>query len=126
MVVDLQLVNSHGVGVYATKKGQPVNVVMIPRNSELPTSRTQLFRTTRHDLRELRIRVSEGDSEERTSCDLLGTCVLGPLPRNLPKGTPVELQIGFSKEGGFRSPQTAKANASEPKSKPRLCSRQCK
>ena len=72
---------------------------MIPRNSELPTSRTQLFRTTRRDLREIRVRVSEGDSEERTSCDLLGTCILGPLPRNLPKGTPVELQIGFSKEG---------------------------
>ncbi len=97
--VDLQLVNSHGVGVYATKHGEPVNVVMIPRNSELPTSRTQLFRTTRPDLRELRVRVSEGDAEERTSCDLLGTCVLGPLPRNLPKGTQVELKIGFSKEG---------------------------
>ncbi len=101
-VVDLQLVNSHGVGVYATKRGQPVNVVMIPRNSELPTSRTQLFRTTRHDLRELRMRVSEGDSAVRTSCDLLGTCVLGPLPRNLPKGTPVELQIGFSKDGRIK------------------------
>ena len=101
-VVDLQLVNSHGVGVYATKRGQPVNVVMIPRNSELPTSRTQLFRTTRHDLRELRVRVSEGDSAVRTSCDLLGTCVLGPLPRNLPKGTPVELQIGFSKDGRIK------------------------
>lgn len=99
LAIDLQLVNSHGVGVYATKKGRPVNVVMIPRNSELPTSRMQLFRTTRDNLRELRVRVSEGDSEERTSCDLLGTCILGPLPRNLPKGTPVELQIGFRKDG---------------------------
>lgn len=101
-VVDLQLVNSHGVGVYATKRGEPINVVMIPRNSELPTSRTQLFRTTKHDLRELRVRVSEGDSPVRTSCDLLGTCVLGPLPPHLPKGTPVELQIGFSKDGRIK------------------------
>lgn len=99
LALDLQLVNSHGVGVYATKHGKPVNVVMIPRNSELPTSRSQLFRTTRDNLQELRVRVSEGDSDERTSCDLLGTCILGPLPRNLPKGTPVELQIGFSKDG---------------------------
>ncbi len=97
--VDLQLVNSHGVGVYATKRGQKVNVVMIPRNSELPTVQKQLFRTTRTNLRELRVRVSEGDSEERESCDMLGTCVLGPLPANLPKGTPVELHIGFRKDG---------------------------
>lgn len=97
--VDLTLVNSHGIGIFARKEGQRVNVVMIPKNTKLPTSVTQLFRVNRDNAPQLRVTVTEGDTDRAEACEVLGTCVLGPLPQQLAKGSPVELRVGYNKDG---------------------------
>ena len=99
VAVDVSLVNSHGIGVFARMDGQPVNVVMIRRNSQLPIAKRRRFRTARDGMRQLRVVISEGDNEQREACEQLGQCVLGPLPAGLSKGSPIDLQIGFSKQG---------------------------
>ncbi len=98
-VIDLRLVNSHGIGVFANKGEQKINVVMIPRNTELPAKQEQQFRLRNDGGRELKVRVSEGDNEDRDGCELLGVCKLSPLPPGLKKGTPVTLSLGFDRSG---------------------------
>lgn len=100
--VELRLVNSHGVGVFAKKGNEKSNFVMIPKNSQLPSATTRLFKTSKDGMSEIRVKISEGDTEHVDACEILGTCVLGPLPQKLRKGALIELQLGYSKDGRVR------------------------
>ena len=99
---ELQLVNSHGIGVYARKSGNKVNVVMIPRNTKLPTSNRQTFYTSREGMTNLRVTVSEGDNDMREACEVLGKCRMGPLPAGLALRAPVDLELGYDRDGRVR------------------------
>jgi len=98
----LNLVNPHGIGIFARNRGEKANVVMIPKNSELPVEQTREFRTNREGVREINAIISEGDTKQREACEVLGKCVLGPLPKSLPKGSPISLSIGYDRDGRVR------------------------
>ena len=100
--LQLRLVNSHGIGVFARIDDKKVNVVMIPKNSRLPIARKRRFYTPKENMPHIRVTVSEGDHHMRQVCDVLGKCTMGPLPPGLPKGTPVELIVGYDNEGRVR------------------------
>ncbi len=99
LVVVLNLVNPHGIGLFARNHGEKVNVVMIPKNSDLPVERSKLFRIAKDGMREISLTITEGDTDRREACETLGNCVLGPLPENLPKGSPIILHLGYDKDG---------------------------
>jgi molecular chaperone DnaK len=94
-------VNSHGLGVVAKnpKTDLPINHVMIPRNSRLPTSTTQIFRTVQPGQQRVTIQVLEGDAPDPIACSLLGKCRIVDLPPDLPKGAPVEVTYAFDPSG---------------------------
>jgi molecular chaperone DnaK len=100
--IQLRLVNSHGIGVFARINDKQVNVVMIPKNSRLPIARKRRFYTPKDNMTKIRVTVSEGDHQMRQVCDVLGKCTMGPLPPGLPKGTPIELVVGYNTEGRVR------------------------
>ena len=95
-------VNSHGIGVFARIDEKKINVVMIPKNSVLPIARKRRFYTPKGNMSEIHVTVSEGDHQMRQVCDVLGKCTMGPLPDGLPKGTPVELVVGYNEEGRIK------------------------
>ncbi|MGN1065766.1 MAG: Hsp70 family protein [Thermoguttaceae bacterium] len=93
-------VNSHGLGIVAADKNkQPINHIMIPRNTTLPFSISKTFQTTKDGQTRISVQVMEGDAPDPTACALLGKCRIVGLPENMPKGTPVEVTYSFDKVG---------------------------
>lgn len=94
-------VNSHGLGIAARhpKTGKTVNHVMIPRNSKLPTEVKRTFATSEPNQQRVNIKVIEGDAPDPDACSLLGNCRITGLPKNLPKGSPIEVVYSFDASG---------------------------
>ena len=93
-------VNSHGLGIVMTGANQEAsNHLMIKRNTTLPYSYTETFKTNRDNQERIIVQVLEGDAEDPRACSLLGKCCISSLPPNLPKGTPVEVTYSFDKSG---------------------------
>lgn len=94
-------VNSHGLGIAARhpKTGKTVNHVMIPRNSKLPTEISRTFATSEPNQTRVNIKVIEGDAPDPAACSLLGNCKITGLPKNLPKGSPIEVIYSFDASG---------------------------
>ncbi len=97
-------VNSHGLGVAARnpKTGKTINHVMIPRNSRLPIDVTRTFVTSEPNQQRVNIKVVEGDAPDPAACSLLGNCRITGLPKNLPKGSPIEVEYAFDASGRVR------------------------
>jgi molecular chaperone DnaK len=97
-------VNSHGLGVAARnpKTGKTINHVMIPRNSKLPTEVHRTFVTSEPNQQRVNIKVIEGDAPDPDACSLLGNCRITGLPKDLPKGSPIEVVYAFDSSGRVR------------------------
>jgi len=95
-------VNSHSLGVEITDPRQPSvkrNHIMIPRNSRLPVHVKQRFVTTTDNPRAIHVRLLEGDAPDSSACTFVGDFRLTSLPERLPKGSPVEIEYGFTERG---------------------------
>jgi len=97
-------VNSHGLGVAARnpKTGKTINHVMIPRNSKLPVEVKRTFVTSEPNQQRVNVKVIEGDAPDPDACSLLGNCRITGLPKNLPKGSPIEVIYAFDASGRVR------------------------
>lgn len=97
-------VNSHGLGVAARnpKTGKMRNHVMIPRNSTLPIEAHQTFATIEANQQRVSIQVLEGDAPDPAACTLVGKCRITDLPKDLPKGSPIEVTYAFDHSGRIR------------------------
>jgi molecular chaperone DnaK len=67
---------------------------IIERNSTVPTSKQQIFTTTRDNQPAVKIRVLQGESDQARENDLLGEFVLTGI-REAPAGDP-EIEVNFS------------------------------
>jgi molecular chaperone DnaK len=94
-------VNSHGLGIAARnpKTGKTVNHVMIPRNTKLPTEVKRVFVTSEPNQQRVNIKVIEGDAPDLDACSLVGNCRITGLPKDLPKGSPIEVTYAFDASG---------------------------
>jgi molecular chaperone DnaK len=97
-------VNSHGLGVAAKnpKSGKVINHIMIPRNTKLPVEAKQSFVTIEPNQQRVTIKVLEGDAPDPAACSLVGNCRITDLPKELPKGSPIEVTYAFDKSGRIR------------------------
>jgi molecular chaperone DnaK len=97
-------VNSHGLGIAARnpKTGKTINHVMIPRNSKLPVEVHRTFVTSEPNQQRVNIKVIEGDAPDPDACSLLGNCRITGLPKDLPKGSPIEVVYAFDASGRVR------------------------
>jgi molecular chaperone DnaK len=94
-------VNSHGLGIVIKQPGtgKKINHVMIPKNTRLPVSTSQVFQTVQESQRRVNVQVMEGDAPDPEACSLLGNCRISDLPEKLPKGAPVEVTYAFDTAG---------------------------
>jgi molecular chaperone DnaK len=99
--VKMTNVNSHGLGVIvrSSREGRTVNSVIIPKNTPLPTARVKLFGTEAANQRQVRLRITEGDTRDPRGCTQIGECLIKLLPKGLPKGTPVEVTFNYDTSG---------------------------
>ncbi|RMF87367.1 MAG: Hsp70 family protein, partial [Planctomycetota bacterium] len=81
-------VNAHTLGVEGIdpSTGGKTKIPVIPRNSKLPVSKTEVFCTERENQDSLAVPVIEGESPDPAACSRIGTVVIERLPPGLPKG----------------------------------------
>lgn len=98
---ELVNVNSHSLGVVGihVKTRRKTNVILIPKNTPLPTTAVRAFRTARANQRNVKVQVVEGESHRPEDCISLGQCVVRNLPPGLPQGTRVEVEYRYASNG---------------------------
>lgn len=94
-------VNSHSLGIEGIDPEtlRKTNVILIPRNTPLPTRFTHRFMTRSENQRSIVIQVLEGESTLPTECNPIGRTVIRELPAGLPKAWPVEVTFEYARNG---------------------------
>ena len=93
-------VNAHSLGIQGidTATKQEINKILIPRNTPLPASKTRSFVTHRDGMKNVKVRLLEGESENPKFCTRLGDCVVKIDPP-MPKGSEVSVTCNYLANG---------------------------
>jgi molecular chaperone DnaK len=92
-------VNSHALGIEVWQKGRRINDILIPKNTQLPTSASRVYGTKTEGQPRVRIKVLQGDAPQPDACILIGECWIDELPPNLPKGSPIQVRYSYGSDG---------------------------
>jgi molecular chaperone DnaK len=102
-------VNSHSLGIEVIGKdviGSPdgkdrarLNDILIPKNTQLPTAASRVYRTVVENQQRVRVRVLQGEAHQADACISIGECWIEDLPPNLPKKSPVQVRCGCGTNG---------------------------
>ena len=94
-------VNAHSLGVEGIDQEtlRKTNVVLIPRNTPLPTRHNERFITKSENQRTIVVQVLEGESSLPSECTAIGRTVIRGLPDGLPKGWPIEVAFEYGANG---------------------------
>jgi molecular chaperone DnaK len=94
-------VNSHSLGIEGTnvKTNRREHAILIPRNTPLPAHCSRRCVTGNEGQRSIVLNVLEGESPDPANCITIGRAILQDLPRDLPKGHPVEVTYHYSRSG---------------------------
>jgi molecular chaperone DnaK len=95
-------VNSHSLGIKVSPPREPnrkINHIMIPRNTAIPFAKRQKFVTNVDNQKEIHVYILEGEAEDPDACTEIGDFRVVDLPPGLPKGSPVEINYRYDKNG---------------------------
>lgn len=80
----------------ATKKRVPHYI--LPANTPLPVSVSQIYGTVSDNQRKVHLRIVESGTAADATYVELGTCQIEPLPEKLPEGTEIEVTISYDEQ----------------------------
>lgn len=93
-------VNSHSLGIAVrTAKNGYANSILIPKNTQLPASKTRVYHTSVANQRQVRVRLLEGEATEADACVQIGEFLIQNLPPNLPERAPIEVECRYGSDG---------------------------
>jgi molecular chaperone DnaK len=92
-------VNSHSLGIEVKQNQDRVNDVLIPKNTQLPTAASRVYRTVVENQPRVRAKVLQGEASQADACISIGECWIEGLPPNLPKFSPVQVRCGVGSNG---------------------------
>ena len=92
-------VNSHSLGIEIKVEAGRLSDVLIPKNTQLPTSATRVYRTVQVNQPRVRVKVLQGEASQADACISIGECWIEGLPKNLPKGAPVQVRCSVGSNG---------------------------
>src|SRR5262249_9482068 len=103
-VATITNVNSHSLGVVAMakSKGTLCNSILIPRNTPLPYSGSQRFRTLKPNQKRIVVRLVEGEAIDPHECIPLGEFEVAPLPPGIPEGSPIKVTYAYDESGRIK------------------------
>lgn len=94
----IQDVNSHGLGVVISREdGRMGNSVIIPRNQPIPATASEVYATVADNQTEIQLQVTEGDDEDLSYVNVIGTAEIKINPH--PAGSPVRVDLGYDQNG---------------------------
>lgn len=99
--VSVKNVNSHPLGVLGTEMatGRPKNSVLVPKNTQLPTTKGKRFKTAKDGQRSVLVNVIEGGDSAGRNSTPIGKCVIRGLPDDIAAGTPVDVLFTYATNG---------------------------
>jgi molecular chaperone DnaK len=92
-------VNSHSLGIEVKRKDDRVNDILIPKNTQLPTAASRVYRTVVENQQRVRVKVLQGEASQADACISIGECWIEDLPPDLPKHSPVQVRCGVGSNG---------------------------
>jgi molecular chaperone DnaK len=92
-------VNSHSFGIEVRKEKDRLNDILIPKNTQLPTEATRVYRTVVENQPRVRVKVLQGDAQQADACISIGECWIEGLPAKLPKNAPIQVRCGVGANG---------------------------
>lgn len=92
-------VNSHSLGIEVRKDQERINDILIPKNTQLPTAASRVYRTVVENQSRVRVKVLQGEAHQADACISIGECWIEGLPPNLPKASPIQVRCGVGSNG---------------------------
>jgi molecular chaperone DnaK len=92
-------VNSHSLGIEIRQSDQRKNDILIPKNTQLPTAASRVYRTVTENQPRVRVKVLQGEAPQADVCISIGECWIEGLAPNLPKGAPIQVRCGVGSNG---------------------------
>lgn len=92
-------VNSHSLGIEVKHNQERINDILIPKNTQLPTAASRVYRTVVENQQRVRVKVLQGEANQADACISIGECWVEGLPANLPKASPVQVRCGCGSNG---------------------------
>jgi molecular chaperone DnaK len=78
----------------ATGEEKVANSVVIPKNTEIPCSRSQVYQTSEDNEKVIEVDITQGEDEDPRFVDVIGRLTL-EVPPNRPKGCEVEVTFSY-------------------------------
>jgi molecular chaperone DnaK len=92
-------VNSHSLGIEVKHQQERVNDILVPKNTQLPTAASRVYRTVVENQSRVRVKVLQGEAQQADSCINIGECWIDDLEPNLPKYSPIQVRCGVGTNG---------------------------
>ena len=92
-------VNAHSLGLEVKQGNERLNDVLIPKNTQLPTASSRVYRTVVENQQRVRVNVLQGQAHQAEACISIGECWIEDLPPNLPKRAPIQVRCGCGSNG---------------------------
>jgi molecular chaperone DnaK len=92
-------VNAHSLGIEIKQGSDRLNDVIIPKNTQLPTAASRVYRTVAENQQRVRVKVLQGEATQADACISIGECWIEGLPPNLPFASPVQVRCGVGSNG---------------------------
>ena len=92
-------VNSHSLGIEIRRDKDHLNDILIPKNTQLPTEATRVYRTVVENQPRVRVKVLQGEAPQAGTCISIGECWIEGLPPKLPKNAPILVRCGVGANG---------------------------
>jgi molecular chaperone DnaK len=78
--------------------GMRIPHYILPAHTQLPTSVSQIYGTVKDNQRRVHLRIVESGTAADSAYVELGTCLIEPLPENLPQATEIEVTITYDEQ----------------------------
>ncbi|MCB1224974.1 MAG: Hsp70 family protein [Verrucomicrobiales bacterium] len=85
-----------------TKEEKLANSVVIPKNTVIPCSRTQIYQTSEDNERVIEVDITQGEDEDPRYVDVIGRLTL-EVPPNRPKGCEVAVTFSYDENQRVRA-----------------------
>ncbi|MEI8019414.1 MAG: Hsp70 family protein [Schlesneria sp.] len=87
-----------GILVRDHETGGRIPHYILPAHTPLPTSVSQIYGTVKENQRRVHLRIVESGTAADAAYVELGTCMIEPLPENLPQSTEIEVTITYDEQ----------------------------
>ncbi len=92
-------VNSHSLGIEVKQGQERLNDILVPKNTQLPTAASRVYRTVSDNQVRVRVNVLQGEASQAEACISIGECWVEGLPPQLPRSSPIQVRCGVGSNG---------------------------